>query len=61
MKSRLYADILFMRWIKIVINARIRFVIQITIYTFVLTKKLAVLVLRYQFISDPEEDLKVKS
>jgi len=38
-----------------------RFVIQITIPTFVLTAKLAILASRVQQISDPEEDLKVKS
>jgi hypothetical protein len=38
-----------------------RFVIQITIYTFVPTAKLAILASRVQKSSDPEEDLKAKS
>jgi hypothetical protein len=48
-------------WIKVANIVRIRFVIQITIYIFVLAEKLAILALRHQLLSDPEEELKVKS
>jgi hypothetical protein len=47
--------------LKLAIFVRICFVIQITIHTFAGTEKLVILASRFQYSSDPEEDLKVKS
>jgi len=49
-----------MCFIKVANIVRIYFVIQITIHTFVFAEKLALLVSRHHYTSDPEEDLKVK-
>ena len=48
-------------WIKIAINGLKLFVIQITIYTFVALRCWYFRLRGLEYISDPEEDLKVKS
>jgi len=50
-----------MELIKVAINDKNHFVIQITMNTFVPSEKLAILASRSNYSSDPEEELKVKS
>jgi len=50
-----------MVWIKIIINSRIVFVIQITIHTFVVLRSWHIRLQGFYYSSDPEEVLKAKS